>query len=156
MWRTLILSASILAMLGIVGGCSKPDGECQSGAKTATEAVDLLVRAAVENDLELACRVTTNLSNEELDANLAEIRGFVSAVGGIGAVSAIERPDERLGGAYFVDLQVTDSTASLKFMLGRHDGMYLVDVPDEGTVRDGPTTSPEDPPEGEQKEPRTT
>lgn len=107
-----------------------------SGAQTPEAAVERLLAAAVEGDLVRAREVTSGLSDEDLESNLAEIAAFVGSAGGLAKVTAIEDRERRMGSHSIVEVLVSDSLDKVEFDVLQHGGRYRVAV--------GPEVDPDD------------
>lgn len=68
----------------ILAACNSPEGPgCQAGAESPAAAVTALLTAATTNDTQAACVVTVKINDQDLSANIAEIKAVVESVGGV-------------------------------------------------------------------------
>jgi hypothetical protein len=137
-----------LVVVGYLAGCAGKS-KCQSGAGSSVEAVQELLAAAVDGDAERACRVTTPLSEEDMNANLGDIGAFVSGAGGLDVLSVREDASAQMGATRLVEVGVMDSPARVEFWVVEESQQFLVTVPsaDDGGSSDEETSDPGPPPE---------
>ena len=132
-----------VACSGFVVGCSDSKPRCQTGEASSVAAVRELLSAAAEGDLDRACKVTTELSVDDLRGNLAEIGAFVNEAGGVASLALQENVSLQMGSEHFVEVQIYDSTAVVMFSVIQRGDRYVVGIPD-GSPYDGvePTSNP--------------
>lgn len=101
-----------------------------------------LLTAATTNDTHAACVVTVKISDQDLHANLAEIKAFVESAGGVDNVSTVDVPEAQVGQLHQVDVLTVDSVATVHFTVEASGGRYLVVSPPAVPLTDDETTDP--------------
>ncbi len=127
----------------VLASCTPSDSPgCQAGAESPAAAVTALLAAATTNDTRAACVVTVKISDQDLRANLAEIKAFVESVGGVDNLSTVDVPEAQVGQLHQVDVLAVDSVATVHFTVEATGSRYLVVSPPSDPLTDDETTDP--------------
>lgn len=142
--RAGLLAVAIAGSPALVGctGAAEGDATCQTGATSPTAAVSMFLDAAAKGDTTAACMVTMEISDEDLRANLAEIKAYIDAAGGLDKLTAVDVPDAQVGQLHLVDVLEVNSTEVVHFSVVREDDRYLVISPESTRLDDEETTDP--------------
>jgi len=108
--------------------------------------VSELLEAAVDGDVDRACRVTTRLSPDDLTEYLAVTASVVESAGGIDALAITDNLGRQMGSGHVVEVRVGDSAVVIEFMVTQNSGTYLVGIPASAPdVGATPTSDPNPP-----------
>ena len=127
----------------VLASCAASDSPgCQTGAESPAAAVTALLTAATTNDTQAACAVTVEISDQDLRANLAEVKAFVESVGGVDNLSTVDVPEAQVGQLHQVDVLAVNPAATVHFTVEATGGRYLVVSPPSDPLTDDETTDP--------------
>lgn len=124
--KTLIAFIVAIPLTTMLSSCASDPNQCQAGGESSEHAVEIFLQAAVTGDLETACRVTPEASDDVLTQNLSVAAKFIQAAGGIEAVTTRELVEEQLGRGHFVEVSAATATSVVKFMVIDNDGKFLI------------------------------